>query len=246
MPKQVRHDEFKKMTNILSLRKELKALANPEKAKFLQRFFKTGKGEYAENDVLLGIKVPDSRKLAKKYKDLSRNEITQLLTSKFHEERLIALFILVLQYKKGDEVTRKRIVDLYLSHTDYCNNWDLVDSSAPYILGDYLLDKPRKILYTLAHSKSLWEKRIAILATAAFIKHHEYEDTLKIAEILLKDPRDLIHKGVGWMLREVGNRDKATEIVFLNKYASTMPRTMLRYAIEKFPQHERASFMKRQ
>jgi 3-methyladenine DNA glycosylase AlkD len=230
---------------INQLKAELRKLGNPQKAKDSAWFFKTGKGQYGEGDVFLGIKVPEQRKIAKKYQALPLPHIQTLLSSKFHEYRLTALFILVLQYKKADAKGKKQIVDLYLKNTKQVNNWDLVDSSAHYILGHYLLDKDRKILYRLAKSKNLWEKRISIISTAAFINNNEFADTLKIAELLLNDDHDLIHKAVGWMLREVGNRNKAVEEKFLKKYYQKMPRTMLRYAIEKFPEAKRQSYLKK-
>lgn len=224
---------------------EFEQLANPKQAKLLQRFFKTGKGEYGEGDVFLGIKVPVQRKVAKKYTYVDMDVIDKLLKSKVHEHRLTALVILINKYKKADEKERKVIFDFYLSHAKRINNWDLVDISCHKIVGDYLLDKPRKVLYKLAKSKNLWERRIAIVSTALFIHKKDYEDTIKISEMLLRDEHDLIHKAVGWMLREVGKRDKKTEKKFLDKYHKKMPRTMLRYAIEKFSEKERKLYMKR-
>lgn len=219
---------------------------NKEKGIFLQRFFKTRKGEYAEGDIFAGLSVPQSRQIAAVYSQLSLTDAKKLLSSKIHEERLIALLILVSQFKNGDKDLQKKIFNLYLQNTKYINNWDLVDLSADKIVGKYLLDKDRGILKTLAHSSSLWEKRIAIIATYQFIIHGEYKDTFKIAEILLNDPHDLIHKAVGWMLREVGKRvSQEAEEEFLKKYYKTMPRTMLRYAIERFPEDKRAFYMKK-
>lgn len=229
--------------NLKQIQKELKKLANPKQATLLQRFFKTGKGEYGEGDVFLGIKVPEQRKVAKKY-DLSLAEIQKLLNSKIHEHRLVALFILIKKYQKED--IKKKIFDLYLKNTKNINNWDLIDLSAPNIVGDYLLTRKRDILYKLAKSNSLWEKRISILATFTFIGNGEYKDTLKISEILLNDKHDLIHKGVGWMLREVGKRvSQQKEEKFLKKHYKTMPRTMLRYAIERFPENKRKFYLKK-
>lgn len=225
------------------IKKDLQKFANPEKAKLLQKFFKTGKGEYGEGDILLGIMVPQQRKVAKKYKGLTLNEVQELISSKIHEYRLTALFILVDKYKRSDQKTKKTIFDFYLKNTNNINNWDLIDLSAPNIIGNYLLDKPRGILYKLAKSKSLWEKRISILATAAFIRNNEYKDTLEISKILLNDRHDLIHKGVGWMLREVGKRNQAAEEKFLKKHYKNMPRTMLRYAIEKFDDKKRRFYL---
>lgn len=222
---------------------ELKKLGNSEKAKASSWFFKTGEGEYGYGDVFLGVTVPEQRKIAKLFRSLPLPEIEILLAGKVHEYRLTALIILVDQFTKSEKETQKRIVDFYLSHTKHINNWDLVDSSAPYILGHYLLERDRSILYRLAKSEDLWERRIAILSTAALIKQGQYEDTLKIAELLLADTHDLIHKAVGWMLREVGNKSTETEQDFLNKHVATMPRTMLRYAIEKFPELERKRYL---
>lgn len=245
------------------LQLDLKKLANPKQAALLQRFFKTGKGEYGEGDIFLGIKVPEQRKVAKKY-DLSLKEIQELLNSKIHEHRLTSLFILIKKYNKSNENEKKKIFEFYLKNTKNINNWDLIDLSAPKIVGNYLLDKDRSVLYKLAKSKSLWEKRISILATGYFIYNGQFEDTLKIAEILLNDKHDLIHKGVGWMLREVGKRNQAIEEKFLKKrvkipkkkfsacqksrsdfsaHYKTMPRTMLRYAIEKFEENKRRFYM---
>ena len=230
---------------INNLKKDLQNLANPKQAELLQGFFKTGKGQYGEGDIFLGIKVPEQRKVAKKYPDLSLNPIRELLSSKIHEHRLTSLFILIDKYKKSDEKEKKEIFNFYLKNTKNINNWDLVDLSAPNIVGNFLLDKKRGILHKLAKSKSLWEKRIAILATFEFIKNNEYKDTLKISEILLNDEHDLIHKGVGWMLREVGKRNQAIEEEFLKKHYKTMPRTMLRYSIERFAERKRKFYMKK-
>jgi 3-methyladenine DNA glycosylase AlkD len=226
---------------INKFKKEMQKLKNPEKARKLAGYFKTGEGEYADGDVFLGIIVPEQRKVAKKY-DLSLDEMQKLLSSNIHEYRLTALFILVDKYKKADEKLKKEIVDFYLKNTKNINNWDLVDLSAPNILGDFLLNKNRKVLYKLAKGH-LWEKRIAILATFAFIRKNDFSDSLRIAEILLKDKHDLIHKAVGWMLREIGKRDLKAEEKFLKKHYRHMPRTMLRYAIEKFPEKKREFYL---
>jgi 3-methyladenine DNA glycosylase AlkD len=223
------------------VKKELQKYANPKQAKLLQGYFKTGKGQYGEGDIFLGLKVPQQRKVAAKF-DLSLVEIGKLLNSKIHEHRLVALFILIKKYQKTDE--KKKIFDFYLKHTKYVNNWDLVDLSAPKIVGDYLLDKSRSILYKLAKSKNLWERRISALATAAFIDNNDFDDALKIAEILLSDKHDLIHKAVGWMLREVGKRNRKTLEMFLNKYCRKMPRTMLRYSIERLDKKKKEFYMK--
>lgn len=226
------------------LREEIKNAGDPERAKASAWFFKTGKGEYGEGDVFYGITVPEQRKIAKKYKQLPLNDIETLLKSKVHEERLIALIILVLQFAKGDENKQKRIYDFYLSHTSCINNWDLVDTSAHKIVGAYLLDRDRKVVLQLAKSQLLWEKRIAMIATAAFIGNGESAWTLKIAEILLHDKHDLIQKAVGWMLREMGKRvsEKTLEDFLQTRY-KTMPRTTLRYAIERLPEKKRKAYL---
>lgn len=231
------------MTELLKLRKEIKKNVNPQKAKLLQRFFKTGKGQYGEGDIFLGLMVPMQREIVKKYHDLSLADIQKLLNSKIHEERLIALLILVSQFKRGDTREQKIIFNFYLKNAKNINNWDLVDLTAPNIVGQFLMDKNRKILYKLAKSDNLWEKRIVILATFTFIKYGQFKDALRVAEILLQDKHDLIHKAVGWMLREIGKRDLATEEVFLKKHHKRMPRTMLRYAIEKFPEKKRKWYL---
>lgn len=229
--------------SLAELRKEIKTVSNPDNAKFLQRFFKTGKGEYAEGDVFLGIVVPVQRQIAKKYTELSFDDLEKLITSKYHEERLIALLILVERFKKASEDEKDKIIKFYLKNRKGINNWDLVDLSAPKILGEYLLNKDRKILFRFAKSKDLWEKRIAVLSTFTFIKNNDFNDALKIYEILVYDKHDLIHKAVGWMLRELGKIDLKTEEKFLKKYYKTMPRTMLRYAIEKFPEKKRKAYL---
>ncbi|MBI5374852.1 MAG: DNA alkylation repair protein [Candidatus Schekmanbacteria bacterium] len=221
----------------------LQKLGSKEKAKFLQGFFKTGPGEYAEGDIFLGISVPDIRKLVNEYKTLTAEEILPLLRSPIHEERLFALLILVYSYSKGDEPVRKHIYGMYLNNTKYINNWDLVDSSAPMIVGAYLFDRNRKPLYQLAKSDSLWERRISMIATFHFIKYRQISDTLKIAKLLLRDKEDLIHKAAGWMLREVGKKDMRSEEEFLKEHCKKMPRTMLRYAIERFPQQKRKIYL---
>ena len=222
------------------IKQDLQKLKDPEKAEILSRFFKTGKGEYGEGDIFLGIKVPEQRKIAKNY-NLSLKEIQELLSSNIHEYRLTALFILISKYKKSD---KKQIVNFYLKNTKNINNWDLVDISAPKILGDYLLDKDKSVLYNLAKSNNLWERRIAILSTFTFIRNNQFEDTLNISEILLNDKHDLIHKAVGWMLREIGKKDQEIEENFLDKHYKNMPRTMLRYAIEKFEENKRKFYFK--
>ncbi|MFA4818967.1 MAG: DNA alkylation repair protein [Patescibacteria group bacterium] len=225
------------------LRSDLRKLASPQKAKILQRFFKTGPGEYGEGDMFLGIIVPNSRRLARQYVNLSWGEIDKLLHSKIHEERLTALLILVDRFGKAHKTEQGRIFRFYLANTKYINNWDLVDLTAPKIVGTYLVDKSQAILYKLVKSKNIWERRIAVLATFYFIRQGQYADTLKLAQLLLKDKHDLMHKAVGWMLREVGKRSLKTEIVFLDKFASRMPRTMLRYAIEKLSPQQRSHYL---
>jgi len=229
---------------IQKIKKRLKQLANREKAEVLQRFFKTGPGEYGEGDVFIGVKVPDLRKVEKDFQDISTEDVIVLLESAIHEERLLALLILVRKYVKGNQTAQKRIFRLYLKKTKFINSWDLVDGSAHHIVGDYLMDKNKAPLYRLAKSEDLWERRIAILATFYFIKHGKYEETRKIAKILLTDKEDLIHKAVGWMLREIGKRDMTFEEMFLKQHYKEMPRTMLRYAIEKFPEPKRQKYLK--
>lgn len=226
-----------------NIRKDLKKRADKKKAGILQGFFKTCPGEYAEGDVFLGITVPVLRKFAEKYEDLALNDTLRLLKSDIHEERLLSLLILILKYRKSNVAGKEKIYNLYLKYTKYINNWDLVDATAQHIIGDYLYGRDKEPLYKLAKSALLWERRISILATFNFIKKRYFNDTLKIAEILLRDKHDLIHKAAGWMLREVGSRDMAAEEVFLGKYAGVMPRTMLRYAIEKFPEAKRKFYL---
>ncbi|OGF33516.1 DNA alkylation repair protein [Candidatus Falkowbacteria bacterium RIFOXYA2_FULL_35_8] len=227
-----------------NVKKELKKVADPKKAKDLSWFFKTGKGEYGEGDRFLGINMGEQRRIAKEFKDLELTEVQKLLKNKFHEERMTALLILVYKFAEADEKLRKQIFEVYLKNTKYINNWDLVDVTAPRIVGSYLIDKERKVLYKMARSKNLWQKRIAVLATFIFIKEKQFEDSLNIAKILLNDKHDLIHKAVGWMLREVGNQEQAVEEKFLQKYYKKMPRTMFRYAIEKFEEGKRQRYLK--
>ena len=229
---------------IRNIRKKLQQLGSEEKANVLQRFFKTGPGEYGEGDVFIGVGVPELRKLVKEYPDITLKESVQLLRSLIHEERMLALLILVDKYSKGNESVKKKIYKLYLQNTTYINSWDLVDSSAHHIVGDFLMDKNKDPIYRLATSKSLWERRIAILSTFHFIKHNNYSETLKISKILLTDEQDLIHKVVGWMLREIGKRHIFAQETFLKKHYKRMPRTMLRYAIEKFPESKRQKYLK--
>lgn len=232
------------MNSASEIQSQLALLADKEIARHSQRFFKTGKGEYAEGDIFRGIRVPELRKLSRSCKNLPTDECVTLLKSEFHEDRLLALFILVLKFRKKDEQLRWDIYQIYLTHTLYINNWDLIDSSAEHIVGGYLWTKNRDVLYSLAESENLWERRISIMATFFFIRKGDFEDTLRIAEKLLSDTEDLIHKATGWMLREVGNRDFQAEADFLSIHYKTMPRTMLRYAIEKFPEEIRQNYLK--
>ncbi len=222
---------------------DLKKLGTFKRAEASKWFFKTKKGQYGYGDVFWGISAPDQRKIAKQYQDLSLQEISLLLNNKVHEVRLTGLFILVLQFKKADKLQKEKIAKFYLKYKNFVNNWDLVDSSASYILGEYLNDKNKNVLYKLAKSKNLWHRRIAIISTFAFIRQNQFEDTLKISQILLDDSHDLIHKAVGWALREVGKKDMEKEEEFLGKYAKVMPRTMLRYAIEKFKEPKRKKYL---
>ena len=229
-------------SSVSLIRKELREKSDLTKASFLQSFFKTGKGQYGEGDVFLGVVVPEIRKIAKRHKELSLDELSVLLASKFHEERMCALLILLERYHHSPE--KESVVSYYLKNKRGINNWDLVDVSAHKILGDWLKDKEdRNVLFRMSSSSSLWDRRISIMASYAFIKNKDYEDTLKLASILINDEEDLIHKAAGWMLREIGKRDKRKEEIFLKKHAAEMPRTMLRYAIEKFPQKERKKYM---
>lgn len=226
-------------------------MMNPEKAAFFPYFFKTGKGEYGEGDQFLGITVPQQRAIAKKYISLATfTDIAALLESPIHEHRLTALLILVYKNEKASDPEKKAIFDFYLEHTKGINNWDLVDASARSIVGEYLLntesqEKTPKLLISLSHSKSLWERRIAIVATFAYIKKGIISPTLEISTLLLSDKHDLIHKACGWMLREAGKKDVEALIEFLEKYKSTMPRTMLRYAIERMDKETKMELMKK-
>ena len=233
------------MQPLRRLKADLRSIANPEKAKILSGFFKTGKGQYGEGDIFLGIMVPQQRKLAKEYGLLSLKDIKALLSSRIHEHRLIALLILVQQYRKAEEREKERLAVFYLDHATCINNWDLVDLSAPYILGEHLYGKDIAVLLRLALSENLWERRIAIIATFAFIRKNRFSETLRIAEVLLRDQHDLIHKAVGWMLREVGKRDIMPLERFLKNHADAMPRTMLRYAIERFTASKRQYWMEK-
>lgn len=230
-----------------NLRKEIKNHLNLERAEHSKKFFKTGKGQYGEGDVFLGLSVSQCRGIAKKYRNLSLEEIKNLLKSKIHEERLIALLILVWKYQ--NEQRGKEIFDFYLNNTEFVNNWDLVDLSADKIVGEFLRTFDCREMYfplltNLAKSKNLWARRVAIVSTFAFIKRNEFKPTLEISEILLKDKHDLIHKAVGWMLREVGKKDEKVLENFLRKNYKNIPRTTLRYAIERFPEEKRKKILK--
>ena len=233
------------MSQIKKIRNDLKALADPAKAIFLQRFFKTGKGEYGYGDKFLGIVIPKQRALAKDYYQLVElSSLRSLLASSLHEERMLALLILVLQYKKADLKQQKQIYNFYFESVSGINNWDLVDLSAPYIVGAYLFDKEKDFLHELVVSENLWQRRIAIVSTLYFIRNGVFKETLKLAKKLLNDEEDLIHKATGWALREVGKRDFAILNDFLSKHYKNMPRTMLRYAIERFPEKLRLSYLR--
>lgn len=224
----------------------LRAIATSERAKSSAWFFKSGPGQYGEGDRFLGVTVPQQRKIANQFRDLPLLEIEKLIKSRWHEERLTSLFILVDQFKRGDDVTKKAACDFYMSHTKWINNWDLVDSSAPYIIGPWLDGKPEKmkVLRKLAQSKVLWDRRIAILATFAYIKQGRADEALEISKVLLQDKHDLVQKAVGWMLREIGKKvDKELLIYFLDNHAADMSRTTLRYAIEHLDRQQRAKYM---
>lgn len=225
------------------IRTELKKQADKTDAEFLQRYFKTGKGEYGEGDIFIGVRVPNIRKLARKYRNAPLTVPQQLLKSKIHEERLLALIMLVDKFNKADEANQKLIYEHYLENTQHINNWDLVDVSAGKILGQYLLNRNRQPLRKLLKSRNLWERRIAIMSTSYFINQDDFSDTLNFTEQLLADEEDLVHKAAGWMLREIGKRDRKTEERFLRQHYQNMPRTMLRYAIEKFPQTLRKRYL---
>jgi len=224
---------------------QLKSLADKNIAQNSQRFFKTGAGEYGAGDQFLGIRMPTLRMLVKQHKNVPLNTVAELLRSPYHEIRIFSALLLVSLFEsnKKDPAVRHAIYQCYLANTLYINNWDIVDCSAHKIVGMYLLDQDRSVLYSMANSISLWERRIAMMSTYTFIKNNQFDDTFKIAELLLADAHDLIHKVVGWMLREVGNRDKIAEQSFLKIHYQNMPRTMLRYAIEKFDKDERHKYL---
>lgn len=252
------------------IQQELEAYIDPVKKEYLPRFFKTGKGQYGEGDKFLGVVVPNTRLVAKQHKDEPFEVMAELLQSEWHECRLCALLMLVERFKKCDEKERKSICEFYLTQTSRINNWDLVDLSAPGIVGEYLKDKPRDVLYRLAESSLLWDQRIAVVSTWTLIKNYDFIDIIRLAEYFMAHSvqrnahsspdshsmhtnlhtvcsplHDLMQKAIGWMLREMGKRDKDLLVQFLEKHCRTMPRTMLRYAIEKFPEEERQEFMKR-
>lgn len=235
------------MTAVQQLKAVLKQLSSPEKAKNSAWFFKTGKGQYGEGDVFIGVTMPEQRNAIKPFMDMDLDEIVKLLKSPEHEYRMCALLIMVAQYKKGSKEVKENIYNNYLAHTKWINNWDLVDASAEHIVGPWLVDKKdkMKVLTHLANAQSLWDRRIAMLATFHYIKKGSTEEALYLAEILLKDKEDLMHKAVGWMLREIGKRcSKDIEEMFLVQHYHTMPRTMLRYAIEHFPETQRQAYLK--
>lgn len=234
---------MKQLTKTITNR--LQALSDAEKREIFPKFFKAGKGEYGEGDRFLGVTVPNIRAIAKLHKDISIEEIRELLQSEWHEVRLCALIIMVEKSKKKDEALRKELFNLYLSQTKRINNWDLVDLSCRFIIGEYLLDKSRDILYQLAQSPLLWDNRIAIVSTYAFIRKGQLEDTYALSDLMMQHPHDLMHKAIGWMLREAGKRNPERLYDYVMSHRADMPRTMLRYAIEKFSPKERTILMKR-
>lgn len=234
---------MKQLTKTITNR--LQALSDAEKREIFPKFFKAGKGEYGEGDRFLGVTVPNIRAIAKLHKDISIEEIRELLQSEWHEVRLCALIIMVEKSKKKDEALRKELFNLYLSQTKRINNWDLVDLSCRFIIGEYLLDKSRDILYHLAQSPLLWDNRIAIVSTYAFIRKGQLEDTYALSDLMMQHPHDLMHKAIGWMLREAGKRNPERLYDYVMRHRADMPRTMLRYAIEKFSPEERSILMKR-
>lgn len=232
------------MNTFAHIQKELDSNANPEKSSNLQRFFKTGPGEYGEGDIFLGLNMPTIRRIAKANKEADFSEVRHLLASGIHEYRLCGFILLTYKFKAANDEIKTAICNFYLENLDSCNNWDLVDCSASEILGNYLLDKDTSVLDELSQTGHLWRERVSMVATYAFIKKDIYTHTFRIAEILLHHKHDLIHKAVGWMLREAGKRDQNAETTFLKNHYKTMPRTMLRYAIEKYPESERQAFLK--
>ncbi|MES2436890.1 MAG: DNA alkylation repair protein [Patescibacteria group bacterium] len=235
------------MNNAELVIKELKKVSNKTKAGFLQKYFKTGVGEYGEGDIFIGVTVPVMRSVARVHKDIELPEVLKLLSSEIHEHRFVALEILVFKYEQATKLKnsaqQKKIFNFYIKNKKYINNWDLVDTSVEYIVGVYLEHLDKDILYTLAKSKRIWDRRIAVIATFAYIKKGEFKESLKIIEMLMQDTHDLIHKACGWMLREIGKRFKETEVAFLAQHYKTMPRTMLRYSIEHFSRDERDFYL---
>ena len=239
MKRNVKYD----CASLAQSRRELAKLADPATATILRGFFKTGPGEYGEGDLFRGIRVPALRRLVRQVAEMPLGDIVRLLASTYHEDRLFALLLMVQNFERGDDTTRQRIYNTYLRHTRHINHWDLVDLSAPHIVGVWLLTRDPAPLRRLVASENLWERRIAIVATHAFIRTGRFDMTLKLAARLLADPHDLLHKAAGWMLREVGKRDTAALRGFLGRHAAVMPRTMLRYAIERFDASERRAWM---
>jgi 3-methyladenine DNA glycosylase AlkD len=227
------------------IKEDLAIFTNINNIQTYKRFFKTKAGEYAHKDIFLGIKVPDIRKIVKKYfLDLCFSHINEFLHSPYHEYRMFALLVLTYQYKSKKLNKKEEIFNFYIQNISWVNNWDLIDVTSPHIIGNYLIKKDKSILYEFARSNNLWKKRVAIISTFAFINNENYQDTIKIADILLKDEHDLIHKAVGWAIRNVGKKDENTMIEFLNQRYKKMPRTMLRYAIEKLPENSRQNYLK--
>ena len=229
---------------VSSIRREIRQLASPARARISQRFFKTGPGEYGEGDQFVGLTVPQIRRLVQQPRPLSPTATKQLLQSPIHEERLLALLILVDAFAAADGAGQEQIYQIYLQNTQFINNWDLVDTSAPPIVGAFLWKRSKAPLRQLARSQNLWERRIAVIATFYFIRRNEFGPTLELARQLLADREDLIHKAVGWMLREVGKRNRAVAETFLRRHYRQMPRTMLRYAIERFPKRHRLQYLR--
>ncbi len=231
------------MSSAAVIRKTLRDLGDPEIAEHSAGFFKTGPGEYGEGDKFIGVRIPKIRELVKQHRELPERTTLSLLRSPIHEERMFAVLVLVARFARADEQGRDQIASLYLEHREFVNNWDLVDSSCHKILGPWLQDRDRRLLYELVESESLWDRRIAMMTTYHFIRRDDFADALKLARLLLDDEHDLIHKVVGWMLREIGNRDLGAEEVFLQEHYRSMPRTMLRYAIEKLPEARRRAYL---
>ncbi len=223
---------------------EMNSFADAERAKSSQRYFKTGAGEYGEGDVFIGLNMGEQRRIAKKFQGLSLPKIQELLKSEIHEQRMVGVLILVDKFRKASKEERGNIFTFYLKNAKRINNWDLVDLSAPRIVGGFLSDKKRNILYPLADSKNVWERRISVLATFAFIKDEDFSDALRISEILLEDNHDLIHKAVGWVLREIGKKDEKVLEEFLKTHYEKIPRTTLRYAIERFEESKRKDYLR--